>query len=162
MSRRSGCFFPGVGALGEDSGAGEIFRAQDVHTPIPQYAVAGIFLSPSRSCSVRVEGLGMDVSGWELRSSRSSDQPQIAPDCLVFGVVIYVFKPVPRREACGTPCQTCRHRCEYQAIEPTGKIDYAECFQCLDCVSIYQDDEKCFPLIQMRKSGDGFVPVKAS
>ena len=116
MSRRSGCFFPGVGALGEDSGAGEIFRPQDVHTPIPQYAVAGIFLSPSRSCSVRVEGLGMDVSGWELRSSRSSDQPQIAPDCLVFGVVfglvfgvvIYVFTPVPRREPCGALTQKSR------------------------------------------------------
>jgi len=75
--------------------------------------------------------------------------------------VLQSWSWIPRREACGTPCQTCRHRCEYQAIEPTGKIDYAECFQCLDCVSIYQDDEKCFPLIQMRKSGDGFVPVKA-
>ena len=76
--------------------------------------------------------------------------------------VLQSWSWIPRREACGTPCQTCRHRCEYQAIEPTGKIDYAECFQCLDCVSIYQDDEKCFPLIQMRKSGDSFVPVKAS
>jgi len=76
--------------------------------------------------------------------------------------VLQSWSWIPRREACGTPCQTCRHRCEYQAIEPTGKIDYAECFQCLDCVSIYQDEEKCFPLIQMRKSGDGFVPVKAS
>ncbi|MSQ66265.1 MAG: 4Fe-4S binding protein [Limnohabitans sp.] len=73
--------------------------------------------------------------------------------------VLQSWSWIPRREACGTPCQTCRHRCEYQAIEPTGKIDYAECFQCLDCVSIYQDDEKCFPLIQMRKSGDSFIPV---
>jgi len=58
---------------------------------------------------------------------------------------------IPRRDECGTPCQSCRHRCEYQAIEPTGKIDYQECFQCLDCVSIYQDTERCYPLIQMKK-----------
>jgi hypothetical protein len=58
---------------------------------------------------------------------------------------------IPRRDECGTPCQSCRHRCEYQAIEPTGKIDYQECFQCLDCVSIYQDTDRCYPLIQMNK-----------
>ena len=67
---------------------------------------------------------------------------------------------IPRREACGTPCQTCRHRCEYQAIEKTGEVNYAECFQGLDCVSIYQDDKKCLPLIQHRKMGDQFIPIK--
>jgi polyferredoxin len=67
---------------------------------------------------------------------------------------------IPRREACGTPCQTCRHRCEYQAIEKTGEVNYSECFQCLDCVSIYQDDQKCLPLIQHRKMGDRFIPVQ--
>jgi NosR/NirI family transcriptional regulator, nitrous oxide reductase regulator len=68
---------------------------------------------------------------------------------------------IPRREACGTPCQTCRHRCEYQAIEPTGKVNYSECFQCLDCVSIYQDDQRCLPLIQHRKDGSTFIPIHA-
>jgi polyferredoxin len=68
---------------------------------------------------------------------------------------------IPRREACGTPCQTCRHRCEYQAIEPTGKVNYSECFQCLDCVSIYQDDQRCLPLIQHRKDGSKFIPIRA-
>ena len=58
---------------------------------------------------------------------------------------------IPRREQCGTPCQTCRHRCEYQAIEPSGAIDYKECFQCLDCVGIHQDDTRCMPLIRERK-----------
>lgn len=52
-----------------------------------------------------------------------------------------------RRDACGTPCQTCRHRCDYQAIEPSGKISYDECFQCLDCVVIYESEQKCAPLI---------------
>jgi len=58
---------------------------------------------------------------------------------------------IPRRAECGTPCQTCRHRCEYQAIAPSGKIDYEECFQCLDCVAIVQDDRRCLPLIRQRK-----------
>ncbi len=58
---------------------------------------------------------------------------------------------LPRRAECGTPCQSCRHRCEYQAIAPSGKIDYEECFQCLDCVEIYQDDKRCLPLILEHK-----------
>ncbi len=58
---------------------------------------------------------------------------------------------IPRREACGTPCQTCRHRCEYQAISSEGAITYRECFQCLDCVSIYQDPQRCLPLIREHK-----------
>jgi NosR/NirI family transcriptional regulator, nitrous oxide reductase regulator len=58
---------------------------------------------------------------------------------------------IPRRAECGTPCQTCRHRCEYQAIAPSGAIDYAECFQCLDCVGIHQDAKRCMPLIRERR-----------
>jgi polyferredoxin len=54
---------------------------------------------------------------------------------------------IPRRKECGTPCQTCRHRCEYEAIKPTGEVSYDECFQCLDCVVIYESDEKCAPLM---------------
>jgi NosR/NirI family nitrous oxide reductase transcriptional regulator len=54
---------------------------------------------------------------------------------------------IPRRSECGTPCQTCRHRCDYQAITPAGAISYDECFQCMDCVVIYNSDEKCAPLI---------------
>jgi NosR/NirI family nitrous oxide reductase transcriptional regulator len=54
---------------------------------------------------------------------------------------------IPRRAECGAPCQTCRHRCEYQAITPAGAVRYDECFQCMDCVVIYNSDEKCAPLI---------------
>eukprot|EP01041_Mallomonas_annulata_P011002 gene11002-22986_t len=54
---------------------------------------------------------------------------------------------IPRRSECGAPCQTCRHRCDYQAIKPTGEISYDECFQCMDCVVIYESDEKCAPLM---------------
>ncbi len=63
-----------------------------------------------------------------------------------------LWKWIPRRAECGTPCQTCRHGCSYQAIAPSGKVDYDECFQCLDCVSDYQDDERCLPLIRERKT----------
>lgn len=54
---------------------------------------------------------------------------------------------IPRRKECGTPCQTCRHRCEYQAIKPSGTIVYEECFQCLDCVAIHDSATRCAPLI---------------
>ncbi len=50
---------------------------------------------------------------------------------------------IPRLKECGTPCQTCRHRCDYQAISPSGAVAYDECFQCMDCVVIYESDEKC-------------------
>ena len=65
-----------------------------------------------------------------------------------------LWKWLPRRVECGTPCQTCRHGCGYQAIKPQGTIDYAECFQCLDCVTDYQDAQRCLPLIRERKGRD--------
>ena len=60
---------------------------------------------------------------------------------------------IARRAECGTPCQTCRHRCGYQAIDPQGRIDYAECFQCLDCVAIHADPRRCAPLIAQGRAG---------
>jgi len=52
-----------------------------------------------------------------------------------------------RRKQCGTPCQLCRVRCKYGAIERSGRIDYAACFQCMDCVVIHNDRRQCVPLI---------------
>ncbi|MGP1628548.1 MAG: 4Fe-4S binding protein, partial [Giesbergeria sp.] len=66
---------------------------------------------------------------------------------------------LPRRAECGQPCQTCRHRCEYQAIAPQGHIDYAECFQCLDCVVIYESDALCAPRIAEKRKGR-VIPVQ--
>ena len=68
---------------------------------------------------------------------------------------------IPRRDACGTPCQSCRHRCEYQAIAVTGAVNYSECFQCLDCVSIYQDPQRCLPLIQQGKAEKRVISIQA-
>ena len=66
---------------------------------------------------------------------------------------------IPRRAECGVPCQSCRHGCEYQAIAPAGTIDYAECFQCLDCVEIHDDPARCLPLVRERKHR--VIPVRA-
>ena len=37
--------------------------------------------------------------------------------------------------------------CPVRAIEKTGKIVTAECFQCLDCQVEYYDDTRCPPLV---------------
>ncbi len=58
---------------------------------------------------------------------------------------------IPRRAECGSPCQLCRVRCRYGAIAPSGRIDYSECFQCMDCVTIIQDPAQCVPQVVARK-----------
>lgn len=65
---------------------------------------------------------------------------------------------LPRRSECGQPCQTCRHRCGYQAIAPAGRVDYDECFQCLDCVVIHDSEDLCAPLLLERKRSN-FIPI---
>lgn len=67
---------------------------------------------------------------------------------------------IPRRAECGTPCQTCRYSCDYQAIEPSGKVRYDECFQCMDCVVIHDSDEKCAPRI-LEKKRARVIPIAA-
>ena len=46
-----------------------------------------------------------------------------------------------------------RRACEYGAIDRAGRIDYAECFQCLDCVGIYHDRRRCAPLLLHDRKG---------
>jgi transcriptional regulator of nitric oxide reductase len=71
------------------------------------------------------------------------------------------FNWLARRAECGTPCQTCRYRCHYQAIDQAGRIEYSECFQCMDCVVIYNSDELCAPRILERK-GRRMLPIVAN
>ncbi len=71
-----------------------------------------------------------------------------------------LFKWLPRRAECGTPCQSCRHRCDYQAIRPDGAIAYDECFQCMDCVVIYHSDTQCAPRILQARRGMT-IPIRA-
>lgn len=58
---------------------------------------------------------------------------------------------IERREGCGNPCQLCTRRCAYGAINSAGKVNYSECFQCLDCVTIYHDPQTCVPLVLAAK-----------
>lgn len=141
--------------------------------------IGSIFVAPTFSeIAVKVEPFETAISFHFVR-----DWPYIlwALICLGFGLFLYRgycryicplgaalatvnflqrWSWIPRRDACGTPCQSCRHRCEYQAITPSGHIQYSECFQCLDCVSIYQDDQRCLPLIQERKREHRVIPMQ--
>ncbi|MCE1182928.1 MAG: 4Fe-4S binding protein [Rhodocyclales bacterium] len=58
-----------------------------------------------------------------------------------------------RRNECGQPCQRCKVVCAYDAIEPSGAIRYDACFQCLDCVGIYHDPQRCVPIMLFDKKG---------
>ncbi|MYN11170.1 4Fe-4S binding protein [Pseudoduganella aquatica] len=78
--------------------------------------------------------------------------------CLALLGRVRLFDWLPRRAECGQPCQTCRHRCAYQSIQPAGTVDYGECFQCLDCVVIHDSEDKCAPLLMERKRSN-FIPI---
>ncbi|MBD3678617.1 MAG: 4Fe-4S binding protein [Rhodobacteraceae bacterium] len=67
---------------------------------------------------------------------------------------------IERRAECGSPCQLCRVKCRYGAIERDGKIDYIECFQCLGCVSIYEDPQRCVPLVLAGRRPKREAPIK--
>jgi transcriptional regulator of nitric oxide reductase len=73
------------------------------------------------------------------------------------------FDWIARRSECGQPCQRCRSDCAYQAIEKSGKIDYDECFQCMDCVVIYESETLCVPLYNSARkaSGNTVIPIVA-
>ena len=71
-----------------------------------------------------------------------------------------LLKWIPRRAECGSPCQTCRHRCDYQAIRTDGAIAYPECFQCLDCVAIHDSPQRCAPLIAQRR--ERVIPLQVA
>lgn len=61
---------------------------------------------------------------------------------------------IARRAECGSPCQLCKVRCNYGSIRKSGAIDYSECFQCLDCVTIHDDPKQCVPLILAARRGE--------
>jgi transcriptional regulator of nitric oxide reductase/NAD-dependent dihydropyrimidine dehydrogenase PreA subunit len=64
---------------------------------------------------------------------------------------LHLIDLLKRRPECGNPCHLCERACPVRAIEPTGKINMAECFQCLDCQVEYYDDKRCPPLVQAAK-----------
>nr|WP_317961465.1 4Fe-4S binding protein [Phaeobacter inhibens] len=70
---------------------------------------------------------------------------------MAIGGLLRGRKWIERRDACGSPCQLCKVKCSYGAIKKTGEIQYSECFQCLDCVTVYNDKAQCVPLILAAK-----------
>ncbi|MEM8649228.1 MAG: 4Fe-4S binding protein [Pseudomonadota bacterium] len=72
---------------------------------------------------------------------------------MAIGGLLRIQKWIPRRVECGTPCQLCKVKCNYNAIKKTGEIAYSECFQCLDCVTIHDDETQCVPLVLQGKAG---------
>jgi NosR/NirI family transcriptional regulator, nitrous oxide reductase regulator len=79
---------------------------------------------------------------------------------------LHLIDLLKRRPECGNPCHLCERSCPVRAIEPTGKIVTAECFQCLDCQVEYYDDKRCPPLVLAgKRRNDGkagaAVPVAA-
>ena len=70
---------------------------------------------------------------------------------MAVGGKLRIFSSLKRREECGSPCQLCSHNCPINAIKPTGEIIMDECFYCLDCQSLYDDEHKCPPLVKIRK-----------
>ena len=70
---------------------------------------------------------------------------------MVIGGKLRINDWIPRRAECGSPCQLCKVKCRYGAIEKSGAIRYDECFQCLDCVQIYHDATTCVPEVQAAK-----------
>jgi NosR/NirI family nitrous oxide reductase transcriptional regulator len=60
---------------------------------------------------------------------------------------LHLINLLKRRPECGNPCHLCERSCPVGAIESTGKIVTAECFQCLDCQVEYHDDKRCPPLV---------------
>ena len=70
------------------------------------------------------------------------------------GGLLRRFDWIVRRSECGKPCQRCKAVCKYDAIKPDGDIIYADCFQCLDCVGIFHDSERCVPhILAAKKKG---------
>ena len=68
---------------------------------------------------------------------------------------------IARRVECGSPCQLCKVKCSYGAIKSTGEIQYSECFQCLECVTIHDDPGLCVPLVLAAKNGRSLQRVAA-
>jgi polyferredoxin len=65
---------------------------------------------------------------------------------------LHLLNLLKRRPECGNPCHLCERSCPVRAIEPSGRIVTAECFQCLDCQVEYYDDTRCPPLVAAKTS----------
>ena len=96
------------------------------HWPFVLYAVIilglGLFVHKFYCRYICPLGAGLAILGWFHR-----------------------FEWLERRKECGTPCGYCATSkvCGIRAIEATGKINYDECIQCLDCVAVLKAADRC-------------------
>jgi NosR/NirI family transcriptional regulator, nitrous oxide reductase regulator len=75
---------------------------------------------------------------------------------------LHLLDRLKRRPECGNPCRLCEAACPVRAIERSGKIVTAECFQCLDCQVEYHDEQRCPPLVQALRQREQIVaPTQA-
>ncbi len=55
-----------------------------------------------------------------------------------------LLKWLRRRQECGSPCQLCKNKkCDIDAINQDGSIDYGECIQCLECLVTIESPKLC-------------------
>ncbi|HEY5616497.1 MAG TPA: 4Fe-4S binding protein [Vicinamibacterales bacterium] len=75
---------------------------------------------------------------------------------------LHLLNLLKRRPECGSPCHLCERTCPVRAIEPTGRIVTAECFQCLDCQVEYFDEKRCPPLARVARLRGEATPSEAA
>ena len=64
-----------------------------------------------------------------------------------------IFSPY-RRDFCAKGCKICSRDCEPRAIRMDGSIDPRECLNCWKCEAIYHDDQRCPPLVRIRRAAE--------
>ena len=72
---------------------------------------------------------------------------------------LHLLNRLKRRPECGSPCHLCQRGCPVRAIEPSGNIVTAECFQCLDCQVEFYDEKRCPPLVRAARLRGEAKPV---
>ena len=69
---------------------------------------------------------------------------------------IAMFHWLKRYRNCGDPCHLCAQDCMVQAIDPMGEINPNECLHCLNCQTMYFNENTCPVVIQkMAKARKG-------
>lgn len=63
------------------------------------------------------------------------------------------------RRGCCTQCKICARGCDSKSINDQGEINKYECYYCLECEQVYNDEEACPPLIVVNKNKLNGIPV---
>jgi len=74
---------------------------------------------------------------------------------------IRMFEWLKRWPECGSPCHRCAKECPVQAIHPEGQINVNECIYCMHCQELYQDDQRCPHMIEVRKKREKFLRLSS-